>query len=171
MLQLLSPVLLSKLMSTAPCCSVTSPTRSVPKSLTDSLRTATKHCLTNPEKNIQNLTTEWTRHTASTSMYSLTFCVHIMLPEGHQWKPAVQAAAVMLRTPPSPLPVNGQLPASQPRPLPIYAVQFWERAPSPASHRPAVRTDPAEHSHYVVISWDGWKLAINMAKTLSGSLL
>ena len=40
-----------------------------------------------------------TRHRASTSMYSLTFCVRVMLPERHQWKPAVQAAAVMLRTP------------------------------------------------------------------------
>jgi len=38
-------------------------------------------------------TTTTTRHTASTSMY-------VMLPERHQWKPAVQTAAVMLRTPP-----------------------------------------------------------------------
>ena len=43
-----------------------------------------------------------TRHRASTSMYSLTFCVCVMSPERHYWKPAVQAAAVMLRTPPSP---------------------------------------------------------------------
>jgi len=48
-------------------------------------------------------------------MYSLTFCVRVMLPERHQWKPAVQAAAVMLTTPP---PVGGQSPASQPCPLP-----------------------------------------------------
>ena len=41
-----------------------------------------------------------TRHRASTSMYSLTFCIRVMLPERHQWKPAVQAATVMLRTPP-----------------------------------------------------------------------
>ena len=62
-----------------------------------------------------------TRHRASTSMYSLTFCVRVMLPERHlQWKPAVQAAAVMVRTPP----VDGQSPASQPRPLPIYGAQF-----------------------------------------------
>ena len=40
-----------------------------------------------------------TRHRASTSMYSLTFCVRVMSPERHHWKPAVQAAAVMLRTP------------------------------------------------------------------------
>ena len=42
-----------------------------------------------------------TRHRASTSMYSLTFCVRVMSPERHHWKPAVQAAAVMLKTPPS----------------------------------------------------------------------
>jgi len=41
-----------------------------------------------------------TRHTASTSMYSLTFCVRIMSPECHHWKPAVQATTVMLRMPP-----------------------------------------------------------------------
>ena len=57
-------------------------------------------------------------------MYSLTFCVRIMLPKCHQWKAAVQAAAVMLRTPP----------------------------PSTATHRPAGCADPAERSHYVVIS-------------------
>ena len=42
-----------------------------------------------------------TRHRASTSMYSLTFCVRVMSSERHHWKTAVQAAAVMLRTPPS----------------------------------------------------------------------
>jgi len=41
-----------------------------------------------------------TRHRASTSMYSLTFCVRVMSPERHHWKPTIQAAAVMLRTPP-----------------------------------------------------------------------
>jgi len=34
-------------------------------------------------------------------MYSLTFCVRVMSPERHHCKPAVQAVAVMLRTPPS----------------------------------------------------------------------
>ena len=61
-----------------------------------------------------------TRHTASTSMYSLTFCVRFLLPERHQSKSAVQAAAVMLRTPPS----TANHPASQPHPLPIYGAQF-----------------------------------------------
>jgi len=50
-----------------------------------------------------------------------------MLPERHHWKPAVQAAAVMLRTPP----IDGQSPASQPRPLAIYGAQCWERLRHP----------------------------------------
>jgi len=72
-----------------------------------------------------------TRHTASTIMYSLTFCVRFLLPERHQWKPAVQTAAVMLRTPP----VGG-------------------RSPAGGARRPR----PAGRSHYVVISRDGRKL-------------
>ena len=40
-------------------------------------------------------------------MYSLTFCVRFLLPERHQWKPAVQTAAVMLRTPPRRPPAGG----------------------------------------------------------------
>jgi len=70
-----------------------------------------------------------TRHRASTSMYSVTFCVRVMSPERHHWKPAVQAAAVMLRTPPSP--VDGQSPASEPRPLAIYGTQCSERLHHP----------------------------------------
>jgi len=58
-------------------------------------------------------------------MYSLTFCVRVMSPERHHWQPAVEAAAVMLRTPP----VDGQSPASEPRALAIYRAQFWERPP------------------------------------------
>ena len=51
---------------------------------------------------VANDVTMRTRHRSSTSMYSLTFCIRFLLPERHKWKPAVQAAAVMLRTPPSP---------------------------------------------------------------------
>jgi len=71
--------------------------------------------------------TKSTRYRASTSMYSITFCVRVMSPERHHWKPAVQAAAVMSRTPP----VDGQSPASQPRPLAIYGTQCWERPRHP----------------------------------------
>jgi len=60
-------------------------------------------------------------------MYSLTFCVRVMSPERHHWKPAVQSAAVMLRTPA----VDGLSPSSQPRPLAIYGAQFWERPRHP----------------------------------------
>ena len=70
-------------------------------------------------------------------MYSLTFRVRFLLPERHQWKPAVQTAAVMLRT----LPVGGQSPAGRPRPLPVYGARFWGRPPSPAGRRPAARAD------------------------------
>jgi len=53
-------------------------------------------------------------------MYSLTFCIHFLLPERYQWKPAFQTAAVMLRTPP----VDGRSPAGRPRPLPICGARF-----------------------------------------------
>ena len=94
-----------------------------------------------------------TRHRAS--MYSLTFCVRFLLPEHNQRKPAVQATAVMLRTPP----VDGQSQASQPRPLSIYGAQFWEcpRYP-PVSGQQCAQTPPSRPFHYVVISQDGRKL-------------
>jgi len=84
-------------------------------------------------------------------MYSLTFCVRFLLPERHQWKPDVQAAAVMLTTP---FPVDGQSPANQPRPLLIYGAQFWERPPSPAGHRPAARADPAQPAVHTMDGMD-----------------
>jgi len=65
-----------------------------------------------------------TRHRASTSTYLLTFCVRIMSPERHYWKPAVQATIVMLRTPPPP--IDGQSPAIHLRPLAIYGAHCWE---------------------------------------------
>ena len=87
------------------------------------------------------LFTNETRHRASTSMYSLTFCVRFLLPERHQWKPAVQTAEVMLRTPPSA--------AGRPRPLPVCGARFWgsppvaRRSPAGGARRPR----PAGRSH------------------------
>ena len=72
-----------------------------------------------------------TRHRASTNMYSLTFSVRFLLPERHQWKPAFQTAAVMLRTAP-----------------------VARRSPAGDARRPR----PAGRSHYFVISRDGRKL-------------
>ena len=92
-----------------------------------------------------------TRHRASTSMYSLTFCVRVMLPERHHGKPTVQAAAVILTTPP----VDGQLPAT---PTSHIRRAILRTPPSPAGHRPAVRAHPAERLHCVVISWNRRKL-------------
>ena len=97
-----------------------------------------------------------TRHRASTSMYSLTFCIRFLLPERHQRKPAVQAAAVMLRTPPS---TDNHRPASHAH-LP-YTARNFENAP-PITRQSAAssarRPRPAGRSHYVVISRDGRKL-------------
>ena len=99
-----------------------------------------------------------TRHRASTSMYSLTFCVRVMLPERHlQWKPAVQAAAVMVRTAPSTASHRRASHAHFP-----YTARNFENAPvtrqSAASS--ARRPSPAGRSHYmyIVILRDGRKL-------------
>jgi len=96
-----------------------------------------------------------TRHIASTSMYSLTFYVRFLLPERHQWKPAVHAAAVMLRTPPST--VNHRRASHAHFP---YTARNFENTPitrqSPDSS--VCRPRPAGRSHYVVISRNGRKL-------------
>jgi len=93
-------------------------------------------------------------HRASISMYSLTFCVRVMLPERHQWKPAVQAAAVMLRTLPRRRPIIGQ----SATPTSYIRRAILRTPPVTASHRPAARAHLAKRSHYVVISRDGRKL-------------
>jgi len=64
--------------------------------------------------NIQQHHNNKTRHTV---MYSLTFCVRVMLPERHQWKPTVQAAS--------------HRPASHAH-FP-YTARNFENTPSPAS--------------------------------------
>jgi len=77
-----------------------------------------------------------TRHRANTSMYSLTFCVRFLLPERYQWKPAVQTAAVMLRTP-------------------VCGARFWGHPPSPVGRRPAARADPAQPAVRTMTSYRG----------------
>jgi len=75
-----------------------------------------------------------------------------MLPERHQWKPAVQGAAVMLRTPP----VDGQSPASHAH-FP-YTARRFENAPRhpPGTGQQRAHTTPSVRN--VVISRDGRKL-------------
>ena len=96
-----------------------------------------------------------TRHRASTSMYSLTFCVRVMSPECHHWKPTVQATAVMLRTPQS---TTSYRPASHAR-FPNTAHNF-ENAPvtrrSPASSASTLRRAFALCRHIM-----GWTQACN----------
>ena len=79
-------------------------------------------------------------------MYSLTFCVRLLMPERHQWKPAVQTAAVMLRTPP----VGGRsaAPASRMRRAVLGAPPVTRRSPAGGARR----LRPDGRSHYVVIS-------------------
>jgi len=100
-----------------------------------------------------------TRHRASTSMYSLTFCVRFLLPERHQRKPAVQVAAVMLRTPPSTANHRRASHAHVPYTARNFANAPVTRQSAASSTR---RPRPAGRSHYVVISRDGRKLIIRV---------
>jgi len=98
----------------------------------------------NPRPSSRESNAVTTGHRASTSTYSLTFCFRVMLPERHQWKPAVQAAAVMLRTPPS---VDGQSTASSAhRPRRAFAlcrhIAGWTQTCNQGSRYVAVATQP-----------------------------
>jgi len=107
-----------------------------------------------------------TRHRASRpiSMYSLTFCVLVVLPESHQWKPAVQAAAVMLRTPPCRRPVTGQ-PATRASHIRRGILRTPPRHP-PVTGQQRAHTPPDGRSHYVVISRRGRKLVTRVGVIL-----
>jgi len=102
-----------------------------------------------------------TRHRASTSMYSLTFRVRVTLPERHHCKPAVRAAAVMLRTPPI---AGHHRPASHAH-FPYTELNF-ENAPITCRSLANSARTPAERSHYVVISRDGRKLVTRVCVML-----
>ena len=113
-----------------------------------------------------------TRHRASTSMYSLTFCVRFLLPERHQWKaripdcrsnvenarrrrpvadgptaPACRMRRAVLGAPPSPAERRRAC-------VPAGGNEHERRPPAGDARRPR----PAGRSHYVVISRDGRKL-------------
>jgi len=69
-------------------------------------------------------------------MYSLTFCVRVMSPERHNWKPAVQVAAVMLRTPPSPAMVTNHQRARTPRNLQLALCCHGNATDAPIANPP-----------------------------------
>jgi len=94
-------------------------------------------------------------------MYSLTFCVRFLLPERHQWKPAFQTAAVMLRTPPS---AAGRRRAGGAR-FP-YAARFWGRSPSPAGRRPATSADPTQPAVRTMSSYRGMDASLQLGFVL-----
>ena len=86
-------------------------------------------------------------------MYSLTFCVRVMSPERHHWKPAVHTAAVMLRMPPS---TASHRPASDAN-LP-YTARNFENAPRrpPVTGQQRAHTPPSVRT--MSSSRDGRKL-------------
>jgi len=103
------------------------------------------------------LANQSTRHRASTSMYSQTFCVRVMLPERHQWKSAVQAAAVLLRTPPRRRPVTGQpaTPTSHTRRAILRTPPVTRQSPARSARTPRTHTDrhtdARDHNTFCVV--------------------
>jgi len=118
-------------------------------------RTDRRQADTHTSDRVLYLATRVTRHRTSTSMYSLTFCVRFLLPERHQRKPAVQAAAVIFRTTPSTANHRRASHAHLP-----YTARNFENAPITRQSAASIarRPRPAGRSHYVVISRDGRKL-------------
>jgi len=110
------------------------------------------HNITLPATPASQQTQILTRHKASTSMYSLTCRVRVMSPEHHQWKPTVQASAVMLRMTPS---MARRRPASHAH-LP-YTARNFENAPR---HLERTQTPPRRLftlCHHIA----GWMQAYN----------
>ena len=70
--------------------------------------------------------------------YSLTFCIRVMSPERHQWKPAVQAATVMLRSPSRRRPVTSQpaTPTSHIRRAILRTAPVTRRSPARSAPTP-----------------------------------
>jgi len=114
---------------------------------------------------VNNVHAMITTHRASTSMYSLTFCVRFFVAR----TPPVEARIPDCRSNVENAPhLGSRSPVGRPRPLPICGAWFFfgggaGRLPSPTARRPARTGDarrlrPAGRSHYVVISRDGRKL-------------
>jgi len=105
-----------------------------------------------------------TRHRASTSMYSLTFCVRFLLPERHQRKPAEPGRRSNVENAPHRRPITGKqaTPTSHIRRT-ILRTPPVTRQSAHAARRPR----PAGRLHYIVISRDGRKLVTRVRVMLS----
>ena len=110
-----------------------------------------------------------TRHRASTSMYSLTFCVRFLLPERHQWKARIPDCRSNFEN----APVGGQSPAGRPRPLAVCGARFWGR-PQVARRSladderrlPAMRADPAQPAVRTMSSYRGMDASLELGFAL-----
>ena len=88
-----------------------------------------------------------TRHRASTSMYSLTFCVHVMLPVART--PPLEARSPGRRSNVENAPRRRPVTSQPAMPTSHIRHAILRTFPSPAGHWLTARADPAERSHYM----------------------
>ena len=81
-------------------------------------------------------------------MYSLTFCVRIMLPERHQWKPAVHAATQPVHAPIANPPNSAQLGG-----IPYHYLKLHPGTCNSGGMRPRTdrHTDALDHNTFLVV--------------------
>jgi len=108
-----------------------------------------------------------TRHRASTSMYSLTFCVRFLLPERHQWKARIPECRSNVENAPRRRPVAGgpAAPACRMRRAVLGAPPVARRRPatSVASRR---RADPAHPAVRTMSSYRGMDASLELGFAL-----
>ena len=80
-------------------------------------------------------------------MHSLTFCVRFLLPERHQWKPAVQTPDCCSNVENAPVGGGPAAPASRMRRAVFGG--------APVARRSAVRADPAQPAVRTMSSYRG----------------
>ena len=93
-----------------------------------------------------------TRHRASTSMYSLKFCVRVLLPERHQ---CMEARSPRRRSNVENAPRRRPSIGEPATPTSHIWRTILRAPPSPASHRPAARAYPAQPAVRTMSSYRG----------------
>jgi len=89
-------------------------------------------------------------------MYSLTFCVRFCCQNAIRGSPQSSRHSNVENAP-----VDGQSPASQPRPLPIYGTQFWERPHHPSVTGQQCAQTPPSRPFALCRHIAGWTQACN----------